>query len=384
VSQLGRARKAKEAAPKEKSKGATGKASEPDPKKAKMEGAELMEHAPTFARQFKNIPSKDALEKLLAADASSIDQPILISKAATAEQLEKMLKHESCVGKELDVAANTLLATVKKLGTPVRGAYDMSLTSATPAVEFLKEIFPSDLTVDDKLPPFLRSALMPQIFVSSTHPKVYSQAERGHLATLRWQHHGTRFMVVTAEAPLLAFMRSRSPGSHPTFTQVWQFWKSLSSDLLKAYAETHGKNLIWSSTIAPGDVAYLPPCFVAADRVMNDIVVGIKLSIVLKSHKDSLESVFLELEARKRADNPSAELVKTAVMFAKGEFTQAHVPLMAIVEGQPAAAAEAKAAGAIQDASVVQDKKDAEAAAAALVADRLAGKKDDEVQHVDA
>ena len=111
VSQLSRARKAKEAAPKEKSKGGTGKSSQPDPKRAKMEGAELMEHAPTFARQFQNVPSKHALDKLLA-DANNIDQPILISKVAIAEQLDNILKPGSGAKTELDGAANTLALTV--------------------------------------------------------------------------------------------------------------------------------------------------------------------------------------------------------------------------------------------------------------------------------
>ena len=164
------------------------------------------------------------------------------------------------------------------------------------------------------------TALAPQVFVTSAHPKVYSQAERGHLATVRLQSSGTRFVMATPEAALMAFMRSRSPGAHPTFAQVWTFFKMMNNEQLKAYADGQGKNMLWTSTVTAGDLSYIPPSFVVADRVMHESVVGIKKSILMECHRTDLEKVYLELEARKREQNPSAQLVKEAVACAARMF----------------------------------------------------------------
>eukprot|EP00971_Amphidinium_carterae_P341533 6480369-Amphidinium_carterae.1 len=89
------------------------------------------------------------------------------------------------------------------------------------------------------------------------HPTC-DKAEKGHLGTLRYQHSGTKKIVITKEASLLTFLRAKNPGQRYSFSLSWNALKMFTADSMRQYLSHHGQDELFYGTVSPGDSLYVP------------------------------------------------------------------------------------------------------------------------------
>ncbi len=111
----------------------------------------------------------------------------------------------------------------------------------------------------------------------------------------------------------MTFMRARSPGTLPTLSQSWFYFKSMSDELLRTYAAAQGKGVLFSCTVAETEVFYCPPGWLVADRGSGPFNVGLKMSILSKAHADVLSALYREMQSKNVHTKGSGPALKHAV-----------------------------------------------------------------------
>ena len=222
-----------------------------------------------------------------------------------------MSKMLSALATRLNDTEQEFRKELKKTSSPastnLRGAFDIE-TSLVPAVlQCMEGICPMEMLSSENEK--VRSIFTPQIFVSTPH-LVFSQTERGHAASLRYQRVSSKFVVVTPEDAMMTWLRTRQPGTHPSFATVWQAFKCMNEDQLQAYIKTQGKEKVWCGTVGQGDILFTPVCCIVAERSNTPFGMGVKLSFVSRSQKAQYEQVFNELQARNKLSSGGGELVQ--------------------------------------------------------------------------
>eukprot|EP00971_Amphidinium_carterae_P351438 6492116-Amphidinium_carterae.3 len=139
----------------------------------------------------------------------------------------------------------------------------------------------------------------------------YAQAEQHHFAHMRWTVDGTRFtasrsdhvvlrVLMTSEMDLYTYYKLKNPMSEPSFSMLHNLFKAMNSQEAQAYIATGAK--IQSSTIACGEVLYIPPATCVAECAHGSTCTwGFKTGLALKSHLPKLEMVAKFLEKVKKS-----------------------------------------------------------------------------------
>ena len=252
----------------------------------------------------------------------------------------------------------------------LRGAFPLQGKLHASALELLKVVYPLN-TVDlaaaapHNIASTLAPVFEPQIFAMSANT-VFSQAEKGHLGCVRIHVKGTKSIIATPEEALLAYMTARAPGTHPTFPELWQFFKTMTKEALNNYVDAQGKNKLFGCTASAGDIVYTPPCYAIAERALGGPCLGIKYTVMSKGDDVQLEKVYKELTKRNRHANSSGELIKSAIEICRLDVAAATAPPAphgALAEAAAAEGTEAKALKATAEAEALKATAEAEAEA---------------------
>ena len=184
----------------------------------------------------------------------------------------------------------------------LRGAFSLQGKLHASALELLKVVYPLN-TVDlaaaapHNIASTLAPVFEPQIFAMSANT-VFSQAEKGHLGCVRIHVKGTKSIIATPDEVLLAYMTARAPGTHPTFPELWQFFKTMTKEALNNYVDAQGKNKLFGCTASAGDIVYTPPCYAIAERALGGPCLGIKYTVMSKGDDVQLEEPSCQLKRR--------------------------------------------------------------------------------------
>ena len=103
----------------------------------------------------------------------------------------------------------------------------------------------------------------------------------------------------------------------PSFAAAWAYFKSMSQQLLAAYSENHGKDLVFACTVSAGEALYIPAAYIVAERGQAENCVGVRMSVLSNYHGAELQKVLLELEARQKDKSPGGEVLVAALKVAK-------------------------------------------------------------------
>ncbi len=344
------------------------KTAEPSTKKSKTD-VDLFDAAGDVARQMDYVASADDL-KSLQPGSDPWRLPTLVGKDAVKEFLATaMTESDGALDHEIKAGQRSLkeqLKTLPKGAAHLRGAFSLQPSFHPSALKLLKNIFPFE-TVMPGANEKLAAVLEPQVFAMSPG-NIFSQAEKGHFGCVRVHTEGTKTILTTPEENLLAFMVSRAPGTHPSFSDLWQFFKTMSKDVMQAYAAGQGKDKLFHCTVSAGDVLFTPPCFVLAERAMAGSCSGLKFTVICSAHGKELDKIYKELNKRNRHANPTGDLIKAAIDAARAQTTiEDNAQKLAALENLPTAVdAKEKAAA---DTAAAADAADAEMRAAAEAAD---------------
>ena len=275
--------------------------------KQKVGDCSIFEAGLSLAQQVFTVSTPAAMGNLLRSDASSSiwSAPLLIAKAAIVQQAADLLQVPN-FKKQMDAAKKEFVDEEKKTkGNRLRGGLEMEDPAHIEGVKaFMKSMCPHTQVVatGNEDHAMVAQAITPQFFGMSAH-NPYCQAERGRLPCMRWQYSGIRVVIVTAESQLIKFMKARNPGVEPSFSQAWNFLKSMPPNLLAAYSENQGTHSLFTCTIGTGDVFYVPTAFCIAEQGQQEITSGVKMSMLpsCQTHVEPLRNVYTELQANGEA-----------------------------------------------------------------------------------
>ena len=134
-------------------------------------------------------------------------------------------------------------------------------------------------------------------FFAMSPGHAFSQSEKAHFGVIKWCFKGTRQIVITREEAMLQFHKSRNPGSRPTFTTLWNEFKSMGSDMMAAFMANQGANCTYTCTVGAGEFLYTPAATIICERAQADHAIGLRIAILRSSDHEDLKKVFNHAEA---------------------------------------------------------------------------------------
>eukprot|EP00971_Amphidinium_carterae_P112643 2230620-Amphidinium_carterae.5 len=174
------------------------------------------------------------------------------------------------------------------------------------------------------------------------------KAERGHLPTLRYQHKGSKRVLITREASLLTFLRATQPGAKVGFQQAWLAFKGMSPETLASYIAHHGRDQVFHATVAAGDSLLLPSGCVVLEQVTSRVS-GIKIHMIKGNEATSLEEIQSELRSQLGAAHHLTKFLEDAVAGCRAVHLELQATGRLREEKRQAAAAAAAAAAKAAD-----------------------------------
>ena len=310
----GRSGQGGEGSRREKNTAAAGPgAASPAEKKRKLDGFELMEYGPGVAQQVDRVATPDAFTTT-AEQNKEWKAPLLFTTAAIAAITQNLT---GCVDilAHLDKAKVELIEEERKNKAAIRGTVEVPQACMVRVKEAMSDLYPLDRFTENG-ETTLHKTLEPQLTAMTTNT-VFAQAEKSHMACIRWSYVGTKAVLMTPESAIMTFMTSRNPGTMPSFAAAWAYFKSMSQQLLAAYSENHGKDLVFACTVSAGEALYIPAAYIVAERGQAENCVGVRMSVLSNYHGAELQKVLLELEARQKDKSPSGEVLVAALKVAK-------------------------------------------------------------------
>lgn len=118
------------------------------------------------------------------------------------------------------------------------------------------------------------------------------QAEKHHLATLRYSLAGTRRVILASEADLYTYMKKHNPGAELPFAMMWHAFRNFSAaDVSQFVKDGHS---VYACTVAPGEMLYTPAGFAVAELAQSldgSFSIGVKSHVLFKEHSEVLSYV---------------------------------------------------------------------------------------------
>ena len=250
---------------------------------APANNSDLFEHAPTLGQ---NIPCKE----FSAFPATEMDwkKPGII---ALPDKLE-MFNKEGVVALAMKSFMNKFAASDQR-ATEGRAQRPLKSDSAKVVQELIAKIVPEDLII--KLDT-VKDESSVKILAPSTYGIVHGQetatAESGYTAALRLSWQGTRTIVCARLEHVLNFLEAAGePKASVSPKRAYQFLRSADKDILTKFSN-NAPEKIMHGTVGAMDVFYLPSGWVFTERVGRGAdAFGIRVSVLMKSDKDVLESI---------------------------------------------------------------------------------------------
>lgn len=120
-------------------------------------------------------------------------------------------------------------------------------------------------------------------------------------------------MTCTPESAFLTFLRARRPGVSISFRNLWDSFRTASTDMMTAYAEAQGAGLLLSVTVSAGDALYIPPAWVVADKSVGGDSFGLRCSVLRSVDVDVLKALQEEFAHAGKGQSSNANIVNQAL-----------------------------------------------------------------------
>ncbi len=255
------------------------------------------------------IPAISSLEALLdKKDGKHWTTPVIITKSVVTG-MDDLIAELAPEIKSLDLSLTEL---VKKCNAPQRRGKALPAEKLKMVSDSLGACYPWDTIATDGCDEKLKEVLGAQLWAMSSN-SVWSQPEIAHLAAVRLQCQGSRAVALTQEDSMISFMKARAPGSMPVLAASWQYFRTMSDDLFKAYAAAQGKDNSFYGTVNVGDALFTPPGFIIADRGNGPNSVGVKRGLLAVGHLDMLQKIYSEIESKSQQTRGTGPLLKAAL-----------------------------------------------------------------------